>query len=73
MKRKNGETRNWPQMKEEEESPEKGLSGMKTSNLSETKYKVMGFRMLNSMQKNIETMKNNQPEMKKDIAKIKIS
>ena len=51
-----GRQRNRPQMKEQEESPEKELNEMEVSNLSDTEFKVMVIRILNSMKKDIETM-----------------
>ena len=41
--------RNTPQMKEQEKSPQKELNDIKASNLSDTEFKVMVIRMLNSM------------------------
>ena len=36
-----GRQRNWPQMKEQENSPEKELDEMKTSNSSDREFRVM--------------------------------
>ena len=44
-------------MKEQESSPEEELNEMETRNLSDIKFKVMIIRMLNSMKKDIETIK----------------
>ena len=46
-------------MKEHKDSPDKELNEMEASNLSDTQLKVMVIRMLNSMRRDIETMKNN--------------
>ena len=52
-----GRQRNRPQMKEQESSPKEELNEMETRNLSDIKFKVMIIRMLNSMKKDIETIK----------------
>ena len=44
-------------MKEQENSPEKELDEMKTSNSSDREFRVMIIRILNSMKKDIETIK----------------
>ena len=49
--------RNRPQMREQENSPEEKLKEMEAKNLSYTEFKVMIIRMLNSMKKDIETVK----------------
>ena len=51
-------------MKEEENSPEKELNGMKASNLSDKEFNVMAIRLLNSIIKDIETITKDQSEMK---------
>ena len=72
-----GRQRNNPQMKEKEESPEKDLNEIQTSNLS-TEFKVMVIRMRKeltgnyiSMKKDIKTMNKNQVDMKTTISEIK--
>ena len=64
-------------MKEKEESPEKDLNEIQTSNLS-TEFKVMVIRMRKeltgnyiSMKKDIKTMNKNQVDMKTTISEIK--
>ena len=42
-------------MKVQENSPEKELDKMETSNLSGTEFRIMTIRILNSMKKDIET------------------
>ena len=44
-------------MKEQENSPEEELNEMEASNLSDIEFKVMIKKMLNSMKKDIETIK----------------
>ena len=51
-----GRQRNRPQMKEQQNSPEE-LDKMKASNLSDREFRVMIIRVLNSMKKDIETVK----------------
>ena len=72
-----GRQRNNTQMKEKEESPEKDLNEIQTSNLS-TEFKVMVIRMRKeltwnyiSMKKDIKTMNKNQVDMKTTISEIK--
>ena len=80
-----GRQRNNPQMKEKEESPEKELSEMKASNLSDIKFQVLVIRMLKelsetyrelsvthiSMKKDTETLNKNKLEMKNAISEMK--
>nr|KAF6433807.1 hypothetical protein HJG59_008869 [Molossus molossus] len=63
--------RNKSQMKEQENSTERGINEMELSKLLEVQFRVMIMRKLNSMSKDIETMKTNQLEMKNHQAKIK--
>ena len=49
--------RSRPQMKEQENSPEKGLDEMEANNLSDIEFRVMIIRILNSMKKDIEIIK----------------
>ena len=44
-------------MKEQENSPEKGLDEMEANNLSDIEFRVMIIRILNSMKKDIEIIK----------------
>ena len=48
---------NRPQMEEQEDSPEEELNEMETNDLSDTEFRVMIIKMLNSMKKEIETIK----------------
>lgn len=50
---------------------EKELNEMEARNSSEKEYKVIVLRIFNSMKKDRETIKNNQPEMNNDIFEIK--
>ena len=52
---KKGRLRNRSQVKEQENSPE--LEEIETSNLSNTEFRVMIIRILNSMKRGIETLK----------------
>ena len=65
---KMGRQRNRPEMKEQKKSLEKELKKMEDGNLSNTESKVMLIRMLKIMKKNIETIKNDQSEMKNTIS-----
>ena len=60
-----GRQRNRPQMKEQENSPEE-LDEMEASNLSDREFRVMIIRVLNSMKKDIETIKKDQPVRNKE-------
>ena len=53
-----GRQRNWPQMKEQENSPEKELDKMEASNLSHIELKAMVIKVLNSIKKAIIPIKN---------------
>ena len=63
--------RNSPQMKEQEESPEKELSEIEASNLTAIKFKVMAISMDKAMKKNIETIKKDHSEMMNTISEMK--
>ena len=63
-----GTQRNRPQMKEQENSPEK-LDEMEANNLSD-RFRVMIMRILNSMKKDTETIKKDQSEIKNAIPEI---
>ena len=65
-----GRQRNRPQMKEQENSPEE-LDEIEANNLSYREFRIMTIRILNSMKKDIETIKKNQPEIKNATYKIK--
>ena len=54
---KMGSQRNRPKRKEQEKSPEKELNEMEASILSDAEFKVMVIRILNSMKKDLETIK----------------
>ena len=58
-----GRQRNRPQMKEEISAKE--LDEMEASNLSDREFRVMITRILNSMKKDIETIKKDQTEKKR--------
>ena len=47
-------------MKEREQSPKKELNDMEARNLSVTEFKVMVIQILNSMKKDVETIKEDQ-------------
>ena len=52
-----GRKRDRLQIKEQRNSPEKELNKMETSNLPDIEFKVMITRTLNSMKKDIESIK----------------
>ena len=70
--------RNMSQMKEQTKTPDKELNKLETSSLPDAEFKTWFIRMLNelkgridelsenfkSMKKDMETIKNNQSEMK---------
>ena len=65
-------------MKEEKKSPEKELNEMETNKLPDTDFKTMVIKMLkehsenfNNMEKDIETIKRNQSEMKDTLTEMK--
>ena len=58
--------RNNPQLKEREESPERVLTEVGASNLSEIECKVMVTRMLNELSENYKELSGNYISMKKD-------
>ena len=67
-------------MKEQEKYPEKELSEMETSKLSDTGFKTMVIKMLRELRencnriiKNLETMKKNQRERKDTLSEMKNS
>ena len=43
---------------------------MEESNLSDSKFRVMIIRVLNSMKKNIETIRKDQSELKNAISEV---
>ena len=57
-----GRQRNRPQMKEQENSPEEEIDEMEASNLSDREFRVMIIKTLNSMKKDIGTVKKDQSE-----------
>ena len=64
-----------PQIKEQEKSPEEELNKIKAINLPDTEFKTM--RMLkqlsenfNSINKDIETLKNNQSEVNNTLTEM---
>ena len=52
-----GRQRNKPQMKEQENSPGEQMHEMEARNLSDGEFRVMIIRILNSMKKDIKTIK----------------
>ena len=66
-----GRQKNKPKLKNRRNSPEKELNEMMVSNLSEIEFKVTAISILNSMKKDIKTIKNNQAEVKNILFKIK--
>ena len=69
MNSQNGKTKNRPQTKEQDDSPEE-LDEMEASNLSDKEFSVIILRILNSIQKDIEIIKKNQSEKKNAITEI---
>ena len=57
-------------MKEQENSPEEEIDEMEANNLSDRKYREMTIRTVNSMKKDIETIKKGQSEIKNAISEI---
>lgn len=58
-------------MKEQENFPEEDINEMEIKkNLSETDFRIMMVKVLNSMRKDIVTMKKEQCKIKNDIAQI---
>ena len=53
-----GRQRNRPQVKEQENFPKEELNEIMASNLSDTEFKVIIIRMVNSMKKDMEIIKN---------------
>ena len=65
-----GRKRNRPQMKEQDSSPKEELDEMGASNLSNREFRVMIIRILNSMKKDIETIKKDQLQIKDALSEI---
>ena len=63
--------RNMAQMKEENKTPEKELSEMEISNLSDAKFKTMVIRMLKEIIGYCNPIKMSQAEMKVALNEIK--
>ena len=59
-----GRQRIRPQMKEQDNSVEEELDKMETSNLSDNEFRVLIIRILNSMEKDIETIKKKRSSQK---------
>ena len=59
-------------MKKQENFPEE-LDEMELSNLSDRQFRVKIIRVLNSMKKDIETIKKDQSEIKNTISGINIT
>ena len=57
-------------MKEQENFPKEELNEIMASNLSDTEFKVIIIRMVNSMKKDMEIIKNEQSEIKNAISEI---
>ena len=62
--------RNMAQMKEENKTPEKELSEMEISNLSDAKFKTMVIRMLKEFRKDLDSIKKIQSEVKDTVIEI---
>ena len=54
----------------EQENPPEELNEMETSNLLDTEFRVMIIRILNSMKKTPETIKNDQSKLKNTVSEI---
>ena len=65
-----GRKRNKPPKKVQENSPCEELDEMEASNLSDSKFRVMIIRILNSMKKETETIKKDQSEIKNVISEV---
>ena len=61
------------QMKEQNKTPEKKLSEMELSNLSDAEFKTLVIRMLKKLSENLNDIKKIQSEMKDAVIKIKNS
>ena len=58
--------RNNPQTKEKEETPEKDLSEIEPSNLSDIEFKLVVIRMLKELSENYRELSGNDISKKKD-------
>ena len=58
-------------MKEQIKTPEKELSEMERSNLSDAEFKTLVIRMLQELSKNLNSIKKIQSEMKAIVTEIK--
>ena len=65
-----GRQRNRYQMKEAENSPKEELDEMEASNLSDREFRVMIIRVLNSVKKDIVTIRKDQSETKNAVSGI---
>ena len=54
-----GKQRNGPQMKEQENSPEKELNEMEASNVPNTEFKTRGLRMLKELEGRMDEVNEN--------------
>ena len=59
------------QMKEQIKSPEKQLSEMEISNLSDAEFKMLVLRMLKELSKDLSSVKKTQSETKDTLIEIK--
>ena len=59
------------QMKEQIKTPEKELSEMERSNLSDAEFKTLVIRMLKELSKDLKSIKKIQSETKDTVIKIK--
>ena len=66
-----GIQRNRPQMKVQEKPPKKDVNEIKAGYGSNIQFKVIVIRMLNRMEKDIETIKKNQSEVKTTVSEMK--
>ena len=52
------------QMKEQNKTSEKELNKMETSNVLDAHFKTLPIKMFNELSENLNSIKNEQPEMK---------
>ena len=63
--------RNMAQMKEQIKIPEKELSEMEISNLSDAEFKTLGIRMLKEISEDLNSIKKTQSEMEDSLIEMK--
>ena len=62
--------RTMSQMKEQNKTLEKELNKVETNNLLGAEFKTLAIRLLNELSENINSIKNNQSEMKETVTEM---